>query len=481
VRGPDGAVAYQVVGDGPIDVVLVWGWLSNLEGNWDNPALANLLSGLSSFCRLILFDKRGTGLSDRFSRSAPTLEERMDDVRVVLDAVGSERAALLGHWEGGPMSILFAATFPERTSALILYGSYATWVQREPDHPWGIRPDGVGRVLESTLATWGDDEYFERYIRRVAPSMVNDTAFKGNTDVIIRNNSSEGLPQFQWSGSLPAASTPTTQEITLGLFAPVPSVAAIATHVLNRTDNGIVDGTYLVFADQGCPDGNDACVDGEVLCLGTDQTWDYKLAHSKVTVGHEFGHVVMAKLMGTLGFTYSDSATQWQCRCDHVTTGSQEHCLQSRENLGAAQNEGWGHFHAADLYNNPGDTNMSFAYYKEFAVDFHGQPIVISPPVVVSTYSPIRWMTTYCPSTSRGTELDWLGFYWWVHGKGGSNKYTYADFNTVYRRACTGGSAKCSGQTPSWNNLVTAVNALAFSTAKKDHWINTAANYGVNF
>lgn len=124
-----------MVGDGPLDLIFVMGWVSNLDYFWEEPRFAQFLRRLASFSRLILFDKRGTGLSDR-AVGMPTLEQRMDDVRAVLDAVGSERAALLGISEGGAMSVLFAATYPERTSALVLLGCFARrlWAA---DYPFG--------------------------------------------------------------------------------------------------------------------------------------------------------------------------------------------------------------------------------------------------------------------------------------------------------------------------------------------------------
>ena len=113
-------IAYQVVGDGPLDLVYVPGWISNVELMWEEPAHAHVLGRLASFSRLILFDKRGTGLSDPVPLDRlPTLEERMDDVRAVLDAVDSERTAVFGFSEGGVMSVLFAATYPQRTGALV--------------------------------------------------------------------------------------------------------------------------------------------------------------------------------------------------------------------------------------------------------------------------------------------------------------------------------------------------------------------------
>src|SRR5829696_8020096 len=135
-KSGDVHIAYQVTGDGPIDLVGVPGWLSHLEHEWENPPFARFMQRLASFSRLIRFDKRGTGLSDRVSISElPTLEQRMDDIRAVMDAVGSERAALYGSSEGGPMSLLFAATYPERTTSLILYAAYA-WRGRSPEYPW---------------------------------------------------------------------------------------------------------------------------------------------------------------------------------------------------------------------------------------------------------------------------------------------------------------------------------------------------------
>src|SRR5262245_14538709 len=134
-------IAYQVAGDGPFDVIYVPGWISNVELNWDEPGLAHVLERLSSFSRLILFDKRGTGLSDPVPTDRlPTLEERMDEVRAVLDAVESRETAVFGFSEVGLMSVLFAATYPERTTALALYGVFAKRLW-SPDYPWAPKPD----------------------------------------------------------------------------------------------------------------------------------------------------------------------------------------------------------------------------------------------------------------------------------------------------------------------------------------------------
>lgn len=155
-RSGDVNVAYQVIGESPPDLVYVPGWVSNLEMNWEEPGYARFLRRLASFARLIVFDKRGTGLSDRVPVDRlPTLEERMDDVRAVMDAAGSERATLFGVSEGGPMCALFAATYPERTASVVIYGSYA---RRNPaaDYPWGRSGDEQDAFLRE-IETGGED------------------------------------------------------------------------------------------------------------------------------------------------------------------------------------------------------------------------------------------------------------------------------------------------------------------------------------
>src|SRR5439155_25915245 len=155
-KSGDVNIAYQVVGDGPFDLVLVPGFVSHLENDWDEPRSAHFLRRLASFSRLIRFDKRGTGLSDR-PAGLPDLETRMDDVRAVMEAVGSARSALFGYSEGGPMSVLFAATYPERTTALVLYGTYAK--RRDPDHdyPWAPTWEARQEAAAEIERTWASE------------------------------------------------------------------------------------------------------------------------------------------------------------------------------------------------------------------------------------------------------------------------------------------------------------------------------------
>src|SRR6195256_6863331 len=165
-RSGDVNIAYQVVGDGPVDLVLVLGWVSHLAYVWELPAIAAFLHRLASFSRLILFDKRGCGMSDRV-HPLPSLEQRMDDVRAVMDAAGSKKAALLGISEGGVMSALFAATYPDRTAGLIIDGSYPSALRR-PGYPWGVTEEQFEKNLLRARETWDKVIGMERY----APSQV---------------------------------------------------------------------------------------------------------------------------------------------------------------------------------------------------------------------------------------------------------------------------------------------------------------------
>jgi pimeloyl-ACP methyl ester carboxylesterase len=171
-------IAYQVVGDGPIDILFVLGWVTHIERMWEQPRIARFLERLASFSRVMLFDKRGVGLSDRVSEDRlPSLEVRMDDARAVMDAVGSERAVVLGHSEGGPMAALFAATYPERAIALILFGTSVCW-NGAPDYPWSERygtPEEREAFYEERERRWGSKSYAAEYIAEsFAPALADD-------------------------------------------------------------------------------------------------------------------------------------------------------------------------------------------------------------------------------------------------------------------------------------------------------------------
>ena len=185
-RSGDVHIAYQVVGEGPIDLVVVPGFVSHVEYIWEEPRAADFLRCLASFSRVIMFDKRGTGLSDRVG-PVPTLEQRMDDVRAVMDAAGSRQAALFGASEGGPMSLLFAATYPARTSALIVYGSYARrgWA---PDHPFGRTEEEMQTLLTAVESGWGTPVLIDTW----APSHARDEVFRQWWAAFLRFAASPG-------------------------------------------------------------------------------------------------------------------------------------------------------------------------------------------------------------------------------------------------------------------------------------------------
>ena len=198
-RSGELSIAYQVVGDGPVDLVHGFGFVSHLEYHWEEPTFARYLRRLATFSRLILFDKRGTGLSDRAAGIA-SMEERMDDVRAVMDAAGSERAVLFGVSESAPLMCLFAATYPERTSALILCGAYASEVQA-PDYPWGPTAEEYATALDAAARTihdtWGAEGIgngwgVDGLLADMAPSVAGDPAFRAWFGTLLRLGASPG-------------------------------------------------------------------------------------------------------------------------------------------------------------------------------------------------------------------------------------------------------------------------------------------------
>lgn len=166
-------IAYQVLGAGPPDLVYVNGLTEHIDLQWDHPLMARFLERLASFSRLIMFDRRGAGASDPVPLDAlPTWEEWTEDLRAVLDAVGSERAAIYAELDAGPVGMIFAATHPERTAALVLGNTAARYAQAE-DYPEGATPEAVAQIVELFRATWGT----EQLIAMVFPSMASDPGF----------------------------------------------------------------------------------------------------------------------------------------------------------------------------------------------------------------------------------------------------------------------------------------------------------------
>jgi pimeloyl-ACP methyl ester carboxylesterase len=234
-RSGDLNIAYQVTGEGPRDLVYVPGWVSNIEMMWEEPAMVHFLERLASFSRLVLFDKRGTGLSDRVPTTGlPTLEQRMDDVRAVLEAVGSERAALFGHSEGGNMCVLFAATYPERTTALVTLGSFAKRRDPDDDYPWAPTAEDREETATEIEQNWGhmrpqDVEYY-------APSRVGDEPFVRNLEQYFRRAASPGAA---------AALLRMNSYIDVRDVLPTIRVPTLVLHRTGDHDVNVAEGRYL--------------------------------------------------------------------------------------------------------------------------------------------------------------------------------------------------------------------------------------------
>jgi pimeloyl-ACP methyl ester carboxylesterase/class 3 adenylate cyclase len=233
-KSGDVSIAYSVVGDGPFDLVFVSGWvLSVLESVWDGPA-ADTLRKLASFSRLILFDKRGTGLSDR-ATGIPDLETRMDDIRAVMDAVGSKRAAIMGVSEGGPMTLLFAATYPERTAAAILYGAGASNVRAE-DYPWAPGPEEWTDLIQREAPRVGTQQWLDERLAVFSPSLAQDEAAKRWWRRWVLSSASPGAVM---------ALRRMNSEIDVRHALPAISVPTLVIHPLGDEVADVAEGRYI--------------------------------------------------------------------------------------------------------------------------------------------------------------------------------------------------------------------------------------------
>jgi pimeloyl-ACP methyl ester carboxylesterase len=234
VKNGDAHIAYATVGEGPFDLVFVSGWmLTNFLSAWDGPA-RDTLARLASFSRLILFDKRGTGLSDR-SFGLPDYETRMDDVRAVMDAVGSERAAVLGASEGGPLTLLFAATYPDRIAAAVLYATTSTFVGDET-YPWSPTAEEWRELINRPRASFGSDEWFDDFLRRLSPSIADDPAMQRWMRRWVRESTSPGalLELRRMNSRLDA------RQVLSSISAPT-----LVLHPVDDTDTDFQEGKYI--------------------------------------------------------------------------------------------------------------------------------------------------------------------------------------------------------------------------------------------
>ena len=235
-KGGDVHIAYQVVGKGPLDILVTPGAISNLDLYWEEPSFARFFKALTGIGRLILFDKRGTGLSDRVVEAA-TLEERIDDIRAVMDGAGSSRAVIFGLSDGATMGILFAATYPDRSAGLIVYGGSARWT-RSPDHPWlPPREEFLTHLAkEEKESTFGSQAVVEEGIAAMAPSRSTDSAFK------------EWFARMGRSGSSPAASRSLARfnmDVDVRDVLPAIHVPTLVLHATGDRDVSVESGRYI--------------------------------------------------------------------------------------------------------------------------------------------------------------------------------------------------------------------------------------------
>jgi class 3 adenylate cyclase len=247
VKSDDVHIAYQVIGEGPFDLLFVPGFVSNIETIWQSPEQSKFFRRLASFCRLILFDKRGTGMSDRSSQIF-SLEQRMHDVKAILDAVGSKRAALFGMSEGGPMSLLYTATYPDRTSALVLYGSYAkrSWA---PDYPSGWKDEKWQAVLDDIEHHWGSPKSLSIAMR--APSIAGDP------------HTVERIASYYRAAASPgAAATIMRMNRDIDVRNVLPATR-VPTLILHRTAERVLDVGHARYMAQHIPDSKLVELEGE--------------------------------------------------------------------------------------------------------------------------------------------------------------------------------------------------------------------------
>jgi class 3 adenylate cyclase len=227
-KSGDVHIAYQVVGDGPRDVIFVPGWTSHVERGWEFPPFAHLLERLGSFSRLIVFDKRGTGLSDPVA-TVPTLEDRMDDLGALMDAAGSERAVLFGECEGAPLSVLFAAAHPERTASLVLYGTMPSVADDSDDPRWIDDTDGR---LQDAIDNWGQG----KTVALFAPSVADDESIRA-------------MARFERASASPGMAGALLESLRDIDVATVAESVHVPTLVIHRRDDWVPIGPARRLAD----------------------------------------------------------------------------------------------------------------------------------------------------------------------------------------------------------------------------------------
>jgi pimeloyl-ACP methyl ester carboxylesterase len=218
-RSGDDHIAYQTIGEGPRDIVFMSAWFSHVDGRWEEPRFAAMLRRLATMGRLIVFDKRGSGASDPLNASEPTWEDWADDIRAVMDAAGSQRAAIVGVGDSGPLAMLFAATQPDRVTSLVLVNTGARLV-RDPDYPWGLSREEVDTFLSRTRETWGTGGIADVF----SPSAASDERYR------------QWWARYQRMGASPGRSTAMARLVFDVDVRKVLSTIHVPTLVIHRKD-----------------------------------------------------------------------------------------------------------------------------------------------------------------------------------------------------------------------------------------------------
>ena len=300
----DADIAYQVLGDGPPDLVLFGALGYHVELNWLIPDLADILTRLASFSRLIIFDRRGTGASDGVSRSAiPTWEDFAEDATAVLDAVGSDSAAVLATIETGPMAILFAAMHPARVRALILVGTYARYLVTG-DYPIGFAPDALDAVMEMIAAGWGSQEL----LRLVIPSRANDDELLARIGMQLR------------SGVTPRSAAAQYDHLLRSLdVRPALPLIQVPTLVLHAKDNFFIPiemGRFLADNIDGAKfvelPGGDITLNGEDAISVPDEVAEFLTGERPVEVDRILATVLFTDIVDSTGRAASLGDRRWR-------------------------------------------------------------------------------------------------------------------------------------------------------------------------
>jgi hypothetical protein len=310
----------------------------------------------------------------------------------------------------------------------------------------------------------------------------------GPTFQVRQGTPSGAFKEFSYTRTVTSTANNMTHTVALGQAAPadpVPNAMAVATQFVRESHIGLApENTHKIVVQTS----GGSFASGTVAYLGvydgvSDGFW-------KHVIGHEVGHTIQYKLFGSIDHDYSKNETLSLCNCSHVPAGDDAHCLQSKEDIVAAQQEGWGHFIALDLMNDDTQSDASFIYCKGFRCPSNvtGLPgcqgsasQVKAPPMAFDGRRQHRWLDNYCSANSvdRGTEMDWMNFYYSVHTTGGSNQFFFTQFRDTYVQACGGGT--CQDKKPKWVDLKLAAEAVyGFGSGRALQWSTKGRAYGVD-